>query len=1656
MADNIKLQVDLEPQIKNLQELEKQMTDAVKKIGDQKVATKLTADLQNIRNQITSIQNVVNSPKGFDASIVNRNIGSVLKSIRNLGEELTEAFGGPSSDAVKKLEAQIAKMDDEIKKSQARLAQYKQVLGKTTAGEVGLKEGYYKSKLREADLHGFNQDTTIRKTAIASEEQLYKVKTSLENRKDLTPEMQKMIDAINRFIAEMEKTKQENIKEYNQEVQNQQNLQAQRDNLTQQREAEIEHMKSNAVDSSKLSVDQATIAKLNVDILTAQTTNEGIAKTLKGNKGTSGNDKSTDLDVVDQIAGADVATKSLNKNTGILSGSVGKAVKNFTSYTIVLGTLRRVARSVIQTIRQLDKALTEQAMVSGKTRQQTYALLKSYQNIAMQSGATTKEVAGVATQYFRQGKTAQEALTLTEAAVKAAKVASISTAESVDYLTTAINGFKLSAKDAMTVSDRFSALAAQSATSYEELAIALSKVASQANLAGMSMDYTLGLLAKGIETTREAPETIGTALKTVIARMREIKDYGETLEGDATVNNVEEQLRYIGIALRNQAGELRSTEDVLDELGQKWDTLTSNQQAAIAKALAGTRQQSRLISMMQDYSRTMELVQISERSAGATAAQSDTYMQGMEASLNKITVAWEKFVTAFTKDGSLILEILNTFGDALNRMAEFGDTLAGQNTIYAGLALAIASLIVKKVALASASNTEEKALKKERIEALKLAVAQADAAIAAQKEVVAKIKNTKQTLENAKARIKAAKAAIFEAKSKTENQQYLALYAQMEAQANERISEINKDLSETNAQLATEEANLTAQQVERNKYRKEELTLTASLKTGILQYIPIIGTLITTVTSLGISVKMAFEEGATAAMKFQAALGVIGVVLGVLGAILTVVVPLLSQLGGKTKEQEIADTTEQVRKLNTEITRINQSSTAIETAITKFENLDEKVIKTAEDVEDMKKVLDTAADKLTEYEQEQYNLLSTNEDRVKFLKEVLALNEASANAAKMQAINLLKSSQYQEDLLKNASNIAIVQDLVRDQLYDTVEKRAKDLDLTEEEERQMRSIASTIASNYDAKTALSSFSGEAFKNSFASKEEAKAYFAKYDLSIDNDIAKALKNGDKTLLDLEDYFVQQGKGDQYKKMLEDFAVKSTLNTTQLVETFQQTLLSDGETTILAAMSSGDTLISKFIEASKAVFNSDLPKNIKEAWKKSDIGQLGEQVIELFDGVSQEVIDRFDEYGLGPNLIAKYLNNFKDFGLGGDQTVSLLNMILDKKSIDEIVDGFDIAEDKMDEFKASVQRTREAIGGGGINTWSQEFTKLQNAISNAYETQAKWMDMTAEEQNQYLTSHWALANTEGFVDALRSGSSEAMKKVLQAAYEEQRQALLKQIDFNIQVLEETTDEEQKVAAQAQKQLLLNYKKSLENTEELYADSLENIIKKENSYIEKYKDFLQKQTDETVKALEKRKEAYEEYFDAINQAYEDQDWMSQQELLINNITKLSGATDATSVNKMAALQQTLQNNLKERQQELRERAQEALVNNIDKQIDEVNETLDNMLENSQALLLALTGEHGLEILNKMTEAMQNNIGLTEHEKVQRTWELVQDAAALGVGGLSLEPEVENNNGTVNNTNNVVINGITITRSQEEIETGVQALGISEAMTQNGQSVV
>ena len=321
----------------------------------------------------------------------------------------------------------------------------------------------------------------------------------------------------------------------------------------------------------------------------------------------------------------------------------------------------------ISFFKDYDETLTRTMMVTGQTREEVNSLTASYNELANQLSSTTKDVADAQLVFYQQGLSTEEALKMTEASIAVSKTGGIEAAEAADRLTAAVRGYKLAASDAMDIADKLSAVDAAAASSVDEMTVAMQKSASQARMAGLDLDYYIAYLSTMQEVTREAPENIGTAMKSITSRLQEIKDIGKIEEDGTSFSNVAKALNSVGIAAVDSAGQLRDLQGIMNDLGPMWATLDRNHQAYIATVLAGNRQQSRFIALMDNYDRAMELVSISQNASGNTAKQLRAYNTGLEASFKKLTNAWQQFATKIT-DSSAITELIDAFTKLIEKV----------------------------------------------------------------------------------------------------------------------------------------------------------------------------------------------------------------------------------------------------------------------------------------------------------------------------------------------------------------------------------------------------------------------------------------------------------------------------------------------------------------------------------------------------------------------------------------------------------------------------------------------------------------------------------------------------------------------------------------------------------------------------------------------------------------------------------------------------------------------------------------------------------------------------------------------------------------------------------------------------------------------------
>ena len=357
----------------------------------------------------------------------------------------------------------------------------------------------------------------------------------------------------------------------------------------------------------------------------------------------------------------------------------------FFSVTNAIQLFKRTVQSAINTVKELDAVMTETAVVTEFSVGDMWEKLPEYASHANTLGASIKDLYSATTLYYQQGLQTEAAMSVGIETMKMARIAGMDAANATEAMTAALRGFNMEVNEtnAVRVNDVYSELAAITAADTEQIATAMSKTASIASAANMEFETTAALLAQIIETTQEAPETAGTALKTIIARFSEVKKLreegqmtGKDEEGEAIdVNKIQGALRTVGISMDDFFAGTEGLDSILLKLAEKWKDLDFETQRYIATTAAGSRQQSRFIAMMSDYERTMELATAANNSAGASQQQFDKTLESMEAKLQKLKNAWDEFAMGLANNEILkfgvdlltgVLEVVNKLTNALS------------------------------------------------------------------------------------------------------------------------------------------------------------------------------------------------------------------------------------------------------------------------------------------------------------------------------------------------------------------------------------------------------------------------------------------------------------------------------------------------------------------------------------------------------------------------------------------------------------------------------------------------------------------------------------------------------------------------------------------------------------------------------------------------------------------------------------------------------------------------------------------------------------------------------------------------------------------------------------------------------------------------------
>lgn len=380
--------------------------------------------------------------------------------------------------------------------------------------------------------------------------------------------------------------------------------------------------------------------------------------------------------------------KSTDKTSKSFKDTLKSVFSHFTPQTLIaykaIGLIRKGFKEAVDSVKEINAALTEYKIVTGASNAEAYQLFDKANKQAKQYGATTKELIKINTEWARQGKSQAEIEKLTQDSIILSKTALMDEADAVQYLTATLNGYHLAAEQGTNIVDKYAKLDSSAAITAEGLAKASSRAADLARDSQITIDKYFAYLTTMNEAVQpDDTAMVGTAMKTILARMRDIKaEKLELIDEDGTtelLSNVETTLKNVGIDLRKTITEFDSSEAALDSLAEKWDTLSSTQQAALSKAFAGVRQQNFFRALMSNYDRVKKLADISANSTGTAQEKFEAYTDSIEAKSKSMQAAFESLA-----NNSLSSETVKNITDATTEMIKFVDETNLLNGIVTG------------------------------------------------------------------------------------------------------------------------------------------------------------------------------------------------------------------------------------------------------------------------------------------------------------------------------------------------------------------------------------------------------------------------------------------------------------------------------------------------------------------------------------------------------------------------------------------------------------------------------------------------------------------------------------------------------------------------------------------------------------------------------------------------------------------------------------------------------------------------------------------------------------------------------------------------------------------------------------------------------------
>ena len=286
-----------------------------------------------------------------------------------------------------------------------------------------------------------------------------------------------------------------------------------------------------------------------------------------------------------------------------------------------ISALKDLAKQTLEAGMNFEQGMAQVAAVSGASGEELDALTEK----AKEMGAKTKFSATESAEAFNYmamaGWKTEDMINGIEGVMSLAAASGADLATTSDIVTDALTAMGYSAGDAGRLADVMAAASSNANTNVEMMGATFQYAAPIVGALGYSMEDTavqIGLMANAGIKGQKA----GTALRSILSRL------------SAPPKECAEAMDNLGISMTDAEGNMKSLDEVMNDLRNRFANMNETQQTAYAKAIAGQEAMSGLLAIVNsapaDYQKLTKAVQESE---GAAASMANTMNDTVEGQL---------------------------------------------------------------------------------------------------------------------------------------------------------------------------------------------------------------------------------------------------------------------------------------------------------------------------------------------------------------------------------------------------------------------------------------------------------------------------------------------------------------------------------------------------------------------------------------------------------------------------------------------------------------------------------------------------------------------------------------------------------------------------------------------------------------------------------------------------------------------------------------------------------------------------------------------------------------------------------------------------------------------------------------------------------------